>query len=122
MPAIKKIHLNPFDKDESSELLEKVRCGDKISDEKSEELCEICSGISLVLHTLISSQEDLLGLLEHFAKSPPEERTNLLWKMKTVPKEKKYRSLPRCLLPKTHTPSTTDLTTFVSLPGFVYSR
>ncbi|XP_015748575.1 PREDICTED: uncharacterized protein LOC107328347 isoform X2 [Acropora digitifera] len=89
MLAMKEIHLNPFDKDESSELLEKVRYGDKISDEKSEELCEICSGIPLVLHTLISSQMDLLGLLEHFGKSPPEERTNLLWKMKTVPKEKK---------------------------------
>ncbi|XP_044172403.1 LOW QUALITY PROTEIN: uncharacterized protein LOC114958651 [Acropora millepora] len=89
MLAMKKIHLNPFDKDESSKLLEKVRCGDKISDEKSEELCEICSGIPLVLHTLISSQEDLIGLLEYFEKSPPEERANFLWKMKTVPKEKK---------------------------------
>ena len=89
MLAMKGIHLNPFDKEESSKLLEKVRSGEKISDEKSEELCEICSGIPLVLHTLISSQMDLLGLLEHFGKSPPEERTNLLWKMKTVPKEKK---------------------------------
>ena len=52
MLAIKSIRLVPFDKDESSKLLEKVRCGEKISDEQSEELCEICSGIPLVLHTL----------------------------------------------------------------------
>ncbi|XP_044172451.1 uncharacterized protein LOC114973113, partial [Acropora millepora] len=89
MLAMKAIHLNPFDKDESSKLLEKVRCGDKISVEQSEELCKICSGIPLVLHTLISSQEDLIGLLKYFKKAPPEERTNFLQEMKTVPKEKK---------------------------------
>ena len=89
MLAMKEIHLNPFDKDESSKLLEKVRLGDKILDEISEELCEICSGIPLVLHTLISSQEDLIGLLELYGKSPPEERSIFLRKMKTVPKEKK---------------------------------
>ena len=89
MLAMKAIHLNPFDKEESSELLEKVRCGEKISVEKSEKLCEICSGIPLVLHTLISSQEDLIGLLKHFEKAPPQKRTSFLQKMKTVPKEKK---------------------------------
>ncbi|XP_015775967.1 PREDICTED: uncharacterized protein LOC107354065 isoform X14 [Acropora digitifera] len=89
MLATKEIHLNPFDKDESSKLLEKLRCGEKISDEKSEELCEICSGIPLVLHTLISSQEDLIGLLEYFGTTPPAARTNFLEKVKTVPKKKK---------------------------------
>ena len=89
MLAIKAIHLNPFDKDESSKLLEKVRDGDKISDEQSEELCNICSGIPLVLHTLISSQEDVIGLLDIYGKSPPEERAIFLQKMKTVPKDKK---------------------------------
>ena len=89
MLVIKEIHLNPFDKDESSKLLEKVRCGEKISDGKSQELCDICSGIPLVLHTLISSQKDLIGLLECFEKSAPEERTNFLWTMKTVPHDKK---------------------------------
>ena len=89
MLAIKAIHLNPFDKDESSKLLEKVRCGEKISDEQSAELCSICSGIPLVLHTLMSSQEDLIGLLKHFGKSPLEGRTNYLRKMKAVPTEKK---------------------------------
>ena len=87
--AIERIHLNPFDGDESSKLLEKVRCGDKISVKLSEELCEICSGIPLVLHTLISSQEDLIGLREYFGQLHPEETTNFLQKMKTVPKEKK---------------------------------
>ena len=83
--AMETIHLNPFDTDESSNLLKKVRCADRISVEQSEELCKICSGIPLVLHTLISLQEDL----KCFVKSPPEERTNFLWKMKTVPKEDK---------------------------------
>ena len=87
--AMERIHLNPFDKDETSKLLEKVRCGDKISVERSEELCKICSGIPLVLHTLISSQKDLIGLLKYLEKAPPEERTNFLQKMKAVPKDKK---------------------------------
>ena len=89
MLAMKGIHLNPFDKHESSKLLEKVRCGDKISVDQSEELCKICSGIPLVLHTLILSQENLIGLLKCFVKSPPEERRNFLQEMKIVPKEKK---------------------------------
>ena len=83
------IHLNPFDKDESSKLLEKVRCGDKIPVELSEELCKICSGIPLVLHTLILSQKDLIGLLKRFVNAHPEERTIFLRKIKAVPKEKK---------------------------------
>ena len=66
--AMERIHLNPFDKDESSELFEKIRHGDKIPDENSKE--------PLVLHTLISSQEDLIGLLKYFKEAPPEQRTN----------------------------------------------
>ena len=87
--AMEMIHLNPFDKDESFQLLEKVRCTDKTSVELAEELCQICSGIPLVLHALISSQEDLIGLLKYFEKSPPEDRTNFLQKMKAVPKVEK---------------------------------
>ena len=89
MLAIKAIHLNPFDKDESSKLVEKVRDGEKISDEESEELCKICSGIPLVLHTLMSSHEDLIGLHDIFGISPPEERAIFLQEMKTVPRKKK---------------------------------
>ena len=89
MLAIKAIHLNPFDKGDSSKLVEKVRDGEKISDEESEELCKICSGIPLVLHTLMSSHEDLYGLLDIFEIAPPEERAMFLQEMKTVPTEKK---------------------------------
>ncbi|XP_067057672.1 uncharacterized protein [Acropora muricata] len=85
MLAMEAIHLNPFDKDESSKLLEKVRCADKISIEECEELSKSCSGIPLVLHTLISLQEDL----KCFVKLPAEQRTKFLWKMKTLPEEKK---------------------------------
>ena len=87
--AMETIHLDPFDKDDSSKLLEKVRCGDKIPVELSEELCKICSGIPLVLHTLILSQKDLIGLLKRFVNAHPEERTIFLRKIKTVPKERK---------------------------------
>ena len=89
MLAMRMIHLNPFDKDESSKLLEKVRCSDKISAEQSEELCKNCRGIPLALHTLMSSQEDMLGFLELSEKSAPKERTIFSWLVKTVPKEKK---------------------------------
>ncbi|XP_067057647.1 uncharacterized protein [Acropora muricata] len=87
--AMETIHLNPFDEDESFKLLEKVRCGDKISVELSKELCKICSGIPLVLHTFFSSQEDLIGLLKYFEKAPSEERSNFFQKMKAVPEQKK---------------------------------
>ncbi|XP_029192352.2 uncharacterized protein LOC114958693 [Acropora millepora] len=89
MLAMEAIHLNPFDKEESSKLLEKVRRGDKISVEQSEELCKICSGIPLVLHTLISSQENLIGLLDHVGRKDPQKKANFLRNMKIVPKEKK---------------------------------
>ena len=80
------IELNPFDKDESSKLLEKVRFADtEISVEQFQQLCNICIGIPLLLLTLISLQKDL----KCFVKSPPEEWSNFLQKMKTVPKEKK---------------------------------
>ncbi|XP_067057655.1 uncharacterized protein [Acropora muricata] len=83
--AMETIHLNPFDEDESFKLYEKVRRGDKKSVEQSEVLCKICSGIPLVLLILISLQKDL----KCFVKLPPEERTNFLREMKTVPKETK---------------------------------
>ena len=87
--AMEAIRLNPFDKDESSLLLKKVRRGDKISEKKSEELCEICSGIPLVLHTLMSSHEDLIGLLDHVRKKDPQKKAEFLRSMRAVPKEKK---------------------------------
>ncbi|XP_044163098.1 uncharacterized protein LOC122947668 [Acropora millepora] len=84
MLAMEAIHLNPFDKDESSKLLEKVASGAKISDQQSEELCEICSGIPLVLHTLMSTYEDLIGLMDLARKQNPEEKALFLRSMKTV--------------------------------------
>ncbi|XP_074638424.1 uncharacterized protein LOC141896925 isoform X2 [Acropora palmata] len=80
--AMETIHLNPFDKGVSSKLLEKVGSADKIS---VEDLCNICSGIPLVLHIVISLQEDL----KCFVKLPRDQRTNFLGKMKTVPQGKK---------------------------------
>ena len=48
-------------------------------------------GIPLVLHTLISSQKDLIGLLQNFEKANLEKTTNFLRKVKTVPQEKKIQ-------------------------------
>ena len=87
--AMETIHLNPFDKDESSKLLEKVRYGEKISDEQSEELCEICSGIPLVLHTLMSSNEDLIGLMDLARKKDPGKKAAFLRNMKTMQRKRK---------------------------------
>ena len=89
MLGMKGIHLNPFDQDESSKLLGKVRYSDKISDEKSKELCDICHGLPLVLLILMSSREDLIGLLDHDGKKDPEEKPNFLRSMETMPKEEK---------------------------------
>ena len=89
MLGMKGIHLNPFDEDESSKLLRKVRHSDKISHEKSKELCDICHGLPLVLLILMSSREDLIGLLDHDGKKDPQEKQNFLRSMQTMAKEKK---------------------------------
>ena len=91
---MKAIHLNPFDKVESSKFLENVRSGEKISDKQSEDLYEISSGIPLVLHTLMSSHEDLIGLLDLLRKEDPENKATFLRNLKTLHGKKKNRSLP----------------------------
>ena len=88
LDTIKLMHLIPFTEVESAKLVEKV-LGVGISDKQSKILCEICSGLPLVLRTLISSQEHLIGLLDQFEKSKPKRRENFLWKVKIVQKEKK---------------------------------
>ncbi|XP_067057680.1 uncharacterized protein [Acropora muricata] len=90
LETIKPMHLIPFTEVESTKLVEKVR-GVEISDIKSKILCEICSGLPLVLCTLISSEEDLIGLLDDFEKSKTKRRANFLWKMKVAQKEKKMK-------------------------------
>ena len=85
--TMKPMHLIPFTEVESSKLVEKVR-GEEISDGQFKILCEICSGIPLVLHTL-TSQLDLICLLDHFELSIPEEVTKFLEKMKAVPEDRK---------------------------------
>ena len=56
--AMETIHLNPFDEDESSKLLKKVRYADRVSVEECKELCKSCSGIPLVLHTCLLYTSD----------------------------------------------------------------
>ena len=88
LKTMKQVHLIPFTEVESSRLVEKVRHVE-ISDKQSKILCEICSGIPLVLHTLTSSQFDLFGLLDHLERSIPEQLAKFLQKMKAVSKEGK---------------------------------
>ena len=88
LETMKRVHLIPFTEVESTKLVEKV-LGVEISDTHSKKLCEICSGLPLVLHTSILSQEDLIGLLDHFEKSKPKRIANFLSKMEIVPNENK---------------------------------
>ena len=88
--TMKPVHLIPFTDVESSKLVEKVH-GEKISDRQFKILCEICSGIPLVLHTL-TSQLDLICLLDHFEPLIAEEVTKFLEKMKAVPEEGKIEA------------------------------
>lgn len=56
----------------------------------ADQLSEFCSGIPLVLYTLISSQDDLVsGLLHLMSSSPPEESFEHLQKIPVVPEEEK---------------------------------
>ena len=75
-----KITLEAFKPEQTFELLKTVW---------ADQLSEICSGIPLVLYTLISSQDDLVSRLLHLSSSPPEESFEHLQKIPVVPEEEK---------------------------------
>ena len=85
-----KINLEAFKPEQTFELLKTVWKTDRTVDETwADQLSEICSGIPLVLYTLISSQDDLVSRLLHLSSSPPEESLEHLQKIAVVPEEEK---------------------------------
>ena len=83
------IKLAPFTTAESFQLLTKV-CEDRLFTEKcAAKLTGICSGIPLVLYTLMSSQRDLLGVVEQMVCSSPEENFKFLLQIEACPREQK---------------------------------
>ena len=85
-----KITLQAFKPEQTFELLKTVWKTDRTVDETwADQLSEICSGIPLVLYTLISSQDDLVSRLLHLSSSPPEKSFEHLQKIAVVPEEEK---------------------------------
>ena len=85
-----KITLEAFKPEQTFELLKTVWKTDRTVDKTwADQLSEICSGIPLVLYTLISSQDDLVSRLLHLSSSPPEESFEHLQKIAVVPEEEK---------------------------------
>ena len=85
-----KITLEAFKPEQTFELLKTVWKTDRTVNKKwADQLSEICSGIPLVLYTLISSQDDLVSRLLHLSSSPLEESFEQLQKIPVVPKEEK---------------------------------
>lgn len=88
-----RIKVKPFKPEESFQLLTQV-CGGggPVTKEYAEQLSDICSGIPLVLYTLISSQDDLVSRMQQFSSSPPEEKFEYLKKIQAVPKQEKINA------------------------------
>ena len=85
-----KITLEAFKPGQTFELLKTVWKTDRTVDKTwADQLSEICSGIPLVLYTLISSQDDLVSRLLHLSSSPPEKSFEHLQKIAVVPEEEK---------------------------------
>ena len=84
-----KITLNAFKPEQTFKLLKTVWKNGPVDKTWADQLSDFCSGIPLVLYTLISSQKDLESRLLQMEISLPEERFELLKKIKVVPKEQK---------------------------------
>ena len=84
-----KIPLAPFKLEESVQLLQKVRGGNFVEDAFVEQLTDICSGIPLVLYTLMAFDDDLGSRLQQMRVSSPKTQFQYLRKIKAVPEEKK---------------------------------
>ena len=84
-----RIKLAPFNAEASLELLTKVCEGRPVRKECADQLTDICSGIPLILYTLMSSQDDLVSCVQQMSCSPPGEKFVYLQKIQTVPKKEK---------------------------------
>ena len=88
----KKIPLAPFKLRESVQLLQQVCEGNFVEEVFLKQLTDICSGIPLVLYTLMVSDDDLVGRLQHMSASLPEEQFEYLTKIQAVPENRKIEA------------------------------
>ena len=84
-----KIPLAPFESKESVQLFQKICGGNSVEDAFVEQLTDICSGIPLVLYTLMASDDDLVNQMKLIWSASRRERFEYLRKIKVVPEEKK---------------------------------
>ena len=84
-----RVKLAPFNAEASFQLLTKVCEGRPVRKACADQLTDICSGIPLVLYTLMSSQDDLVSCVQQMSCSPPGEKFAYLQKIQTVPKREK---------------------------------
>ena len=84
-----KITLEAFKPEQTFELLKTVWKNRTVNKKWADQLSDFCSGIPLVLYTLISSQDDLVSRLLHLSSSPPEESFENLQKIAVVPEQEK---------------------------------
>ena len=84
-----KIPLAPFKSKESVQLLEKACGGNFVEDAFVKQLTDICSGIPLVLYTLMASDDDLVNRVKMMWAASSKERFEYLRKIKAVPEQRK---------------------------------
>ena len=85
----KTMTLNPFTPEETFKLLKKAYGDRLITEETSKKLCETCSGIPLVVHTLMSSTPNLADFVDYMSSFPPGESMEILERIKIVPRDLK---------------------------------
>ena len=83
------VHLDCFKKEESFQLLQRVRKEGEVNQQNAYQLSEICSGIPLVLYTLALSHQNLLDLVARMRCSRPNYAFEFLRRIQAVPTEKK---------------------------------
>ena len=84
-----RIPLAPFKLEESVQLLQKVCGGNFVKEAFVEQLTDICSGIPLVLYTLVAFDDDLVNRLQQMRACSSKTRFEYLRRIRAVPEEKK---------------------------------
>ncbi|XP_068689651.1 uncharacterized protein [Montipora foliosa] len=78
------VTLDRFSPEETFKLLKNTR-RDRITVETSKKLCDTCSGIPLVIYTLISWAPNLVDLVDYMGSSSPGKTMEILERIKVVP-------------------------------------
>ena len=84
-----RIELAQFQLEESIQLLKKVSGEKYVDNDFVKKLTDICSGIPLVLYTLMASNVDLVSRVQQMCSFPPEVQFEYLKKIKAAPKKRK---------------------------------